>query len=75
VHSSREGGDWSLDEKVVVVRHEDERVQDPAVDLDRPDEKIEKRGAVGFRAIDVLTLVAALRDVPDRAGILESQWA
>ncbi len=48
-------------------------MEDPAVDLDRADEQLEEERAVRIGTIDVLPLVAALGDVPDRAGKLESQ--
>ncbi|HUF17835.1 MAG TPA: hypothetical protein VMS12_07315 [Thermoanaerobaculia bacterium] len=48
-------------------------MNDPAVDLDRTDEKLEESPTVEFRPEDVLALIPALSDMPDGAGIFETK--
>jgi hypothetical protein len=63
--TSREPNLGRLDQKVVMIRHQDPGVQNPAPIDDDAGQQIQETATIGVIAEDVATLVATARDIPD----------
>ena len=68
VHGSRERFPWALDDEVVVVRHQAERVDVESERLYRPTEQGQEESAVLPVEEDAPPLDTARRHVPDAVG-------
>ena len=73
LHAAGEGLLGSLDDQVSVSRHQDVGVDDPLVSARGLAEELDKAEVVRSGSEDPFPFVAAGRQMPDGAGILESQ--
>ena len=71
-HAAGESRDRSLDEQVVVIRHQDEGVKDPLVKADDFTEEVEKEQPVSIGPVDHAGFVAATGHMPDHAWMFEA---
>lgn len=71
-HAGRERRIGCLGEQVIMVRHQDVRVEPPAVLNDNIREKGHELVAIIIVAIDLAAVVTAADEMPDRTGIVQS---
>lgn len=71
LHPSRKHRYRSLDEQVVMIRHQHVGMNDPP--LDDPRQQRQEPPAIGVIEIDFPSLHASARDMPQRAWILQPQ--
>jgi hypothetical protein len=73
MHSPTEVWFRSLEQQMIVVRHQHPGVDAPPVGLGRRSEMCEQGSAIVIVEEDVLFAIAACGDVPDCAGVLKTQ--
>jgi hypothetical protein len=72
-HAARQRGFRRLEEKMVMVAHEDVSVKAPPKQLDSASDDAQEGLPIRIVPHDLSPLIAAARNVPDGSGILEAE--
>src|ERR1700682_954591 len=75
LHPARERRLGRLEHEMEMIRHQGVRMDDPAEPANGLGEDAEEHQVIFVAEVDVAAVVAAGGDVPDGAGLLESEWS